>query len=46
MNDKLVEDYEKKGHEIIYEMTKVLMRAQKKADDKKYRESLSKLKEL
>lgn len=46
MDDKIVNDYKKRGQDIIYEMTKVLMKTQKKADDKKYREALSKLKEI
>ena len=46
MDDKIADDYRKRGQDIIYEMTKVLMRAQKKADDKKYRELLAKLKQI
>lgn len=41
---KLIANYKKNGEEILYKMIKVLMKAQRKAEDKKYRETLEKLK--
>ena len=40
---EIVKEYEEKGDEIIARMYKILERAQRKVEDKKYREILEKL---
>ena len=42
--EKVLKEYKEKGEEIISEMFKVLLRAQRKNDDIKYRKILQKLK--
>lgn len=41
--EKIVKDYEKKSDEIITNMLQILSRAQRKVEDKAYRDALSKL---
>lgn len=41
--EKILSDYQKKSDEIIHEMYKIITRAQRKVDDKSYREALEKL---
>ena len=40
---EIVKEYEEKGDEIIANMYKILERAQRKVEDKEYREILEKL---
>lgn len=42
--NKILEDYEKRTEQILDQMLKVLLRAQRKIDDKAYRNILSKMK--
>lgn len=42
-DDKILSEYEKEGEKIISKMLNVLMRAQRKADDLKYRRTLEAL---
>lgn len=41
--EKIVKDYENKSDEIIMQMLQTLTRAQRKADDEQYRNTLAKL---
>lgn len=48
MNDyekeKILDEYEKKGDELVYKMLQILTRAHRKVDDVKYRKILARLK--
>ncbi len=41
--EKILKDYEEKADKIIVQMIQTLTRAQRKADDEKYRNTLAKL---
>lgn len=43
---KIIADYELKAQEIISKMLRVLIRAHRKIDDKDYRDTINKLKEI
>ena len=44
--DKILKDYETKSQEILRKMMMVLVRAQRKADDKAYLKVLQKLEKI
>lgn len=41
--EKILVEYERKGYEIIGRMVEIVARAQRKVDNKAYREALEKL---
>lgn len=41
--EKIIEEYEKQGNEIIQKMLTVVIRAQRKIDDAAYRKTLEKI---
>lgn len=43
LKEKILAEYEKRGYEIVGRMVEIVARAQRKVDDKAYRQALEKM---